>query len=321
MPENRKGMSRIEWYFNKLFWNTHMLHELWIGLIVIILYTFALVFFKIDIWAKPSTMVHSILGLALGLLLVFRTNTAYDRWWEGRKLLGALVNNCRNLAIKTKTYFDSKEDQEYMGRMTTAYAFALKSHLRDRDAAKRIFDLHLVTEEEYQHLRNYRHVPNEISHMMYEVATQHYKDGKLKEMQFLSFEKHLTTLTDITGGCERIKKTPMPLAYGIHLRQFLNLYIFSLPFNVVHALGYWTVPLLAVTFYALAGLKEIGEEIEEPFGTDNNDLPVNQIAHTIYNNVYETINIPQPRVFEEISETHEVESKEVLGQAPVALTN
>ncbi|WP_299452444.1 bestrophin family protein [uncultured Microscilla sp.] len=307
MPDKRQGMSRLEWYFNKLIWNTHMLHELWQGLLVIAVYTLALVYFKVDIWAKPSTMVHSILGLALGLLLVFRTNTAYDRWWEGRKLLGALVNNSRNIAIKISTYFDTAEDKEYMSRMASAYAFALKSHLRDGDAAKRIFGLHLITETEYQRFRKLKHVPNEIARCMYELATQRYNEGSLKEMQFLSFEKHLAALTDIIGGCERIKKTPMPLAYGIHLRQFLNLYIFSLPFNLVHALGYWTVPLLAVTYYALAGLKEIGEEIEEPFGTDNNDLPVNQIAHTIYNNIYETTGVTQPKIFDEVSETHENE--------------
>ena len=307
MPDKKQEMSRLEWYFNKLLWNTHMLHELWPGLLVISLYTLILVYFKIDIWEKPSSMVHSILGLALGLLLVFRTNTAYDRWWEGRKLLGALVNNSRNIAIKVSIYFESKEDKEFMSRMTAAYVFALKSHLRDRDAAKRIFDLHLITETEYQDLRKYKHIPNEIAHRMYELTTKRYNEGVLKEMEFLSFEKHLASLTDIIGGCERIKKTPMPIAYGIHLRQFLNLYIFSLPFNLVHALHYWTIPLLVVTYYALAGLKTIGEEIEEPFGTDANDLPVNQIAHTIYNNIYETTRLPQPKIFDEISETHEVE--------------
>lgn len=307
MPDKKQEMSRLEWYFNKLFWNTHMLHELWQGLLAIAAYTLTLVYFEINIWAEPSTMVHSILGLALGLLLVFRTNTAYDRWWEGRKLLGALVNNSRNIAIKISTYFESQEDKEYMSRMTAAYAFALKSHLRDRDAAKRIFDLHLITEKEYQDLRKYKHVPNEIARRMYELTTKRHSEGSLTEMQFLSFEKHLASLTDIIGGCERIKKTPMPLAYGIHLRQFLNLYIFTLPFNLVHALHYWTIPLLMVTYYALAGLKTIGEEIEEPFGTDNNDLPVNQIAHTIYNNIYETTQLTQPKTFEKISETHEEE--------------
>lgn len=300
-------MSRLEWYFNKLIWNTHMLRKLSIGLLVIVAYTLALVYFKVVIWKEPSTMVHSILGLALGLLLVFRTNTAYDRWWEGRKLLGALVNNSRNIAIKISTYFDKPADKEYMSRMTAAYAFALKAHLRDGDAAKRIFDLHLITETEYQALRKLKHVPNEVARRMYALANERYSNGNLKEMQFLSFEKHLAALTDIIGGCERIKKTPMPMAYGIHLRQFLNLYIFSLPFNLVHALGYWTIPLLAVTYYALAGLKTIGEEIEEPFGTDNNDLPVNQIAHTIYNNIYETTGIAQPKVFDEVSETYEQE--------------
>jgi len=320
MLEEKKGMSRLEWYFNKLIWNTHMLHELWLGLLVVVLYTLALViaqiYLKIDIWPKPSSMVHSILGLALGLLLVFRTNTAYDRWWEGRKLLGALVNNARNLAIKIKTYFTSEDDQKFMARMTAAYCFALKSHLRDKDGAKRVFDLQLITEQEYHHLKNFKHKPNEIARMMYELANQHYEEGAMKEMQFLSFEKHLAALTDIIGGCERIKKTPMPKAYGIHLRQFLNLYIFTLPFNLVHDLKYWTVPLLAVTFYALAGLKKIGEEIEEPFGTDNNDLPVNQIAHTIYNNVYEMVRIPQPKVFAQVTETHEVESEHDKAQVP-----
>lgn len=316
MSEDRKGMSRLEWYFNKLLWNTHMLHELWLGLLIITAYTFALVYFKVDIWKEPNSMVHSILGLALGLLLVFRTNTAYDRWWEGRKLLGALVNNARNIAIKVKTYFNTKEDQAFMTRMIAAYCFALKSHLRDKDAANRLLELHLITEKEFNHLKKFQHKPNEIARTMYELANKRYEEGKMKEMQYLSFEKHLAALTDIIGGCERIKKTPMPKAYGIHLRQFLNLYVFTLPFNLIHSLQFWSVPLIVVTYYALAGLKKIGEEIEEPFGTDNNDLPVNQIAHTIYNNVFEVVGIPQPSIYEQITETNEVASHHDAAQVP-----
>jgi len=282
-------------YIFNFFLTFNTIKQLSFGLFFFISYTSILSILHLHILEEGysiTNMIHSILGLALGLLLVFRTNTAYDRWWEGRKLLGALVNDSRNLALKVESLYKNSSEKRYMGRMIAAYCFSLKAHLRDEDSTK--VCLNLLTETELNQLEKQKHQPNLIAKWMYRLAYQKHEKGQLSEVQLLTLNEHLQAFTDIIGGCERIKKTPMPFAYSIHLRQFLNLYFVTLPFVLIPELGYWAILLIALIYYALAGLRVIGEEIEEPFGTDENDLPVEAICHTIFNNIHEILEIEKP---------------------------
>jgi ion channel-forming bestrophin family protein len=271
----------------KLLWDFSLLRKLYVSLLILGFCTFLLVYLHLDVFKteyKLTSMVHSILGLALGLLLVFRTNTAYDKWWEGRKLLGSLVNNSRNLAIKSSVYFSSSQDKDTFRRLLSAFPIALRNHLRDED---KMLDLGVLPEL-YQHqLKSKQHIPNELIKEMYRLISQKNTQYSLSDFKFLSIDNHLRELTDITGACERIKNTPLPKAYTVHLRQFLNLYLFTLPLPLVHELAYWSVPTILVIFYALAGVKNIGEEIEEPFGKDKNDLPLDAICQRITLNIEE----------------------------------
>ncbi len=275
----------------KLFWHTHTLKELFWRLFLVAFYTVTLSYIFLNypyLSLKMSGAVHSILGLALGMLLVFRTNTAYDRWWEGRRLWGSLTNNSRNLAIKANAFLVDEKDRQFFNHSIVAYSYALKSHLRNENIFNTLKDI--FSEEEIIKFKNAKHIPNEIIREMYELLGKRIRENKISDVQMLAIDVHLREFTDVLGGCDRIRNTPMPKAYSVHLQQFLNLYIYTLPLTLIHELGYFTALVIVMVSYALAGLKLIGEEIEDPFGRDTNDLPLDTICKTIHNNVNDILN-------------------------------
>jgi ion channel-forming bestrophin family protein len=276
----------------KLFWHTHTLKELFWRLSLVAFYTITLSYIFLNyphFSLRMSGAVHSILGLALGMLLVFRTNTAYDRWWEGRRLWGALTNNARNLAIKANAFLVNEKDRQFFNHSIVAYSYALKSHLRGENILNTLKDI--FSEQEIIRFKNAKHIPNEIIKEMYELLGQRIREQKISDIQMLAIDVHLREFTDVMGGCDRIRNTPMPKAYSVHLQQFLNLYIYTLPLTLIHELGYFTALVIVMVSYALAGLKLIGEEIEDPFGRDTNDLPLDNICKTIRDNVNDILEV------------------------------
>lgn len=273
------------------FHKTKTLSFLMTSLIVVALYVFVIVYVEQEIFHidfKPSSTIFSLLGLVLGLLLVFRTNTAYDRWWEGRRMLGALVNNARNLALKFNAYLPKSdfENRNFYVSMIGNYGIAMKEHLRDGVLWDELDEI----EAQYlNQLMSAKHVPNKIAGLMYEKTNQLYIDGIFTAEQFLVLDKQIESFTDVVGACERIKNTPIPFSYSVHLKKFLFFYIGLLPFALIHDMGYWSIPVMVLVFYAFAGLEVIGEEIEDPFGKDVNDLPTDKISINININVKEIL--------------------------------
>jgi ion channel-forming bestrophin family protein len=287
-------MSQIDkdkfYALNRLF-DLNVFKKLFLGLFLIGAYTFALTYLHVEIYKneyKISNIIHSLLGIALGLLLVFRTNTAYERWWEGRKILGGLNNASRCLAIQVQSYFKTEEDKVYLGRMIVAYAFALKNHLRD---ILSIEDNPTLTSDEKDVLTKIHHKPNKIASLISQFISQKHHQQEISDIELLNLTNLLNEFTNAIGGCERIKRTPMPLAYRVHLSQFLTLYLITLPLVIIHELQYWSILILVFTYYALVGLRYIGEEIEDPFGTDVNDLPMDSICENIHKNIFEILEI------------------------------
>lgn len=237
---------------------------------------------------KITTTVHSILGITLGLMLVIRTNTANDRWWEGRKLVGGMVNSSRNLALKLSTLLDvtDKVTRERFAHIISNYAFALKEHLREGVDFKEIegFDKDTIDK-----LHRLFHIPNGIAEMLMIEINKLYKNKQIDGYQLINMDKQAESFTDIVGACERIKRSPLPIVYGTHLKLFIFVYVLTLPFGLIHELHYFTIPAVMLVFYAMAGIEIIGEEIEDPFGMDENDIPMDAICITIRNNVFEIL--------------------------------
>lgn len=237
---------------------------------------------------RNLNQVHALLGFALSLLLVFRTNTAYDRWWEGRKLWGALVNNSRNLAIKLQVLLPEEDsnNRNFFKRTIPMYAKVLMKHLQAENTR---FALDEVEHPELKQLDAGKHAPNQVARMITERITELHKQGIITGEQLLFLNNEISSFTDICGACERIKNTPIPYSYSAFIKKFIFIYVMLLPFGFVFILGYWIVPIVSLVFYVLASLEVIAEEIEDPFGTDSNDLPMEKIAQNIQKHIGEIL--------------------------------
>ncbi len=239
------------------------------------------------LFLKNISLMHGLLGFALSLLLVFRTNTAYDRWWEGRKLWGALVNNSRNLAIKLHTLLpaDDTENRSFFRKVIPLYAEVLKNHLLLESTQ---YALDEIEHPELKGLDN-KHAPNRVARMMHDAVIKLHREGKLTGEHLLYLNNELMSFTDICGACERIKNTPIPYSYSAFIKKFIFTYIMTLPFGYVFQLEYMVIPVVAFVLYVLGSLELIAEEIEDPFGRDSNDLPMDKIAANIKKHVAEII--------------------------------
>jgi ion channel-forming bestrophin family protein len=235
-----------------------------------------------DSHLKNVTVMHGMLGFVISLLLVFRTNTAYERWWEGRKLWGSLVNNSRNFSLKINALIPKTEHEirSFFKEMTIEYVFALKQHLRGQHHDSDIFTSKISLSIGY-------HKPNYIAKLMFEKTNDLYISQLISGEQLLFLNNEISSFTDICGACERIKTTPIPFSYSVFIKKFIFFYVMTLPFGYVFTLGYLCIPIIVFVFYVLASLEIIAEEIENPFGVDANDLPLNQICKNIQKHVTE----------------------------------
>ncbi|RYY71209.1 MAG: hypothetical protein EOO13_03950 [Chitinophagaceae bacterium] len=272
--------------------------KLWPMLVGMGLYSGVIGYLELEVWKLTATslvknipLMHGLLGFAISMILVFRTNTAYDRWWEGRKLWGGLTNNSRNLALKLAAILPASEkaQRSFFRKIIPAYAEALHTHLR-REKTR----LALADDSEHGHLLRHvdheKHVPNQIAFLIYKHINQLHKQGIITGEHLLYLNNELMSFTDICGACERIKNTPIPFSYSVFIKKFIFIYIASLPFGYVFSLGYWVIPVVVFIFYVLASLELIAEEIEDPFGADANDVPTDKIAVNIKKNVEEILN-------------------------------
>ena len=234
---------------------------------------------------KNTTIMHSILGFVLSLLVVFRTNTAYDRWWEGRKLWGALVNNTRNLSVKINAFLPSScvSERRFFQTMIGNFPTALKEHLRDGIQLDQLRDADGFKDR----LADREHVPNLMIQSMYRETKKVFDAGHLSGDELIVIDKELKSFFDIMGACERIKNTPIPFSYSIFLKKFIFFYIITLPIGFVAYFEYWAIPISVFVFYVLVSLEIIAEEIEMPFGLDPNDLPTQKLSEMIQRNVDE----------------------------------
>lgn len=231
-------------------------------------------------------------NLVLGLLLVFRTNTAYERFWEGRKAWGTLVNTVRNfarqiwVAVAEKRPEDAEAKKETL-RLLVAFAVATKLHLRKENLNEELSAL--MSSERFEKLKEMNHPPLEIAFWIGDYLQGQHNKRRVSIYQLSDMFKLLDTMVDVLGACERILKTPIPMAYAIHLKQLLLIYSLALPFQLVNDLSFWTGPVVALISFTLFGIEEIGLEIENPFGYDNNDLPLDAICATMQRNIEDLI--------------------------------
>lgn len=264
---------------------------LWKEIIYMGVFTLILAYVEINYFPNTAVLeklmsVYSLIGFVISLLLVFRTNTAYDRWWEGRKKWGEVVNDSRNIAVKLSGMLKEPEDRQYFSRMISNFVFAMKEQLRN---GVDLDELDL-SKEEKEKLIDQLHIPSALSALMYKRIKVLRDEEKLSDYEFLSVNENLNNLLNCMGACERIKKTPIPYSYSLFLKKFIFIYVTTLPFAFVNLFGYYSALIATFVFYVLVSMEVLAEEIEDPFGVDDNDLPTDDIALQIRNTVRQILN-------------------------------
>jgi putative membrane protein len=231
--------------------------------------------FKITVGAAPFTLM----GLPLAIFLGFRNNAAYDRYWEGRKQWGELVLRSRSLARQCLALVDDEAVRARMIRRGVAYAHALRHQLRATDPAQDLAAW--LDADEWQRIRGLPNLPQALMLQMGADLALCLRAGRIEPVLAPSIDATLSAMTGVAAACERIRGTPIPFSYTLLLHRTAHLYCIFLPFGLVDTIGYLTPLVAAIVAYTFFGLDALGDEIEEPFGQSDNDLPLEAICRTI----------------------------------------
>jgi putative membrane protein len=301
---NKEWFKAITNFYRSYVMQRLVRFTIWAGVITAVLCVVILEIWRVEIRFHSGTF--SLLGIVLSILLVFRTNTAYDRWWEGRRQWGSLVNTSRNIALSVHGLLPRTDliNRNFYAKHLANFAIALKEHLRTGVKLDELVDL---TEAERSAYGQRQHLPNFLIGLLYERTQELYRAEAMSGYDLTVLKTHIGTLADILGACERIKKTPIPFSYSIYIKTLVMTYAMLLPFGLIKEFGYFTIPVVMLIFFAFLGIELLAQEIEDPFGLDCNDLPTGTIAQTIKNNVYEVVCLfgnvqqePQPQEYQKI---------------------
>ena len=290
--------KREHWFKMLFIWHGSVLPRLLPRLGLLMLLSAAVVYlrgsvfsFKVPLNPAPFTLF----GIALALFLGFRNTASYDRFWEGRKIWGSLLNDTRSLARQALTitgYSRTDKKLENFIQLLVTFTYALKHQLRGTDSRP---DLELrLPADQASSLGKARYKPVMILKEMSNWVQQAKTEGKIDSIIQVVFEENLNKLSDIVGGCERIASTPIPYSYSILLHRTVYIYCFLLPFGFVDSLG-WLTPFIVVFIaYTFVAFEAIADEIEEPFGTEANDLALNAMCRMIETTLLEMAGMTSP---------------------------
>jgi putative membrane protein len=242
-----------------------------------------------DVKITLTTIPFTLIGLPLAIFLGFRNNSAYDRFWEGRKLWGELVLRSRNLARQCSSLIDGAEPVHIrngltdvrvrMTLRTIAFSHALRDMLRHTPTDPAMAAL--LPPDEFDGMAGASNKPDYLMQRMGQDLRQSLKEGRIEGCLAANIDATLSAMTAAAASCERIKNTPIPFSYTLLLHRTAYLYCFLLPFGLVDTIGFMTPLVVAIVAYTFFGLDALGDELEEPFGVEHNDLPLDAICRAI----------------------------------------
>lgn len=284
-------IRKKEHWFKMLFvWHGSVLPGLLPRLFLLFILSLGVVYlrgvifsFKVPLNPAPLTLFGFVLALFLG----FRNNASYDRFWEGRKLWGALLNTARSLTRQALTLNakDSKLSVSEFIKLLGAFIFALKHQLRVTDAYNDLKER--LNEDQLKIVSAAKYKPAVIMRLLAEWVQNAKEEGSIDTIQQARFDENFDKLSDIVGGCERIVSTPLPYSYRVLLHRTVYIYCFLLPFGLVDSLRWFTPLIVVFVAYTFVAFEAIADEIEEPFGTEANDLALNSMSAMIDETIHE----------------------------------
>ncbi len=251
-----------------------------------------------------TTAPFTVVGLALAIFLGFRNNAAYDRYWEGRKLWGNMVNTTRTFAIQVHTLISAEEVanidelmqlRRSLIRLTLAYVNALRHKLRDSTPEAELYE-YMEDSASVEAVLRHANVPVAIGRLIAEKIAVAERRGWLKTFHVPLLYNNLTEMIAVQGACERIKSTPIPYTYSVLTHRTTMLYCLALPCGLHDTVGILTPLVVGFIAYAFLGLDAVGDEIEQPFGLDDNHLPIHAITRTIEINLIQLEDIDSNQV-------------------------
>ncbi|KAL0481438.1 hypothetical protein AKO1_012577 [Acrasis kona] len=271
----KKGINRQWW--RVLFsirgivsWHV-LLRVMFFTLISVLLATLKNYGYNIPVWKATG---HNLLGVPLGLLLVYRTNSSYDRYWEGRKLWANVTVSSINL-MRCVRAFEKKPIKSGLGELLVAFIYALKAKLRGEEVNQAE---HLLSTEETDFIHGSRNSSGSILILISDWINENCPVSNSNPGKIGRLDTFITDLSSSDSGLLRIITCPIPFSYIAHIHQVLLLYLITLPFCVLDDMYWFSIAITFLISFALLGIEEAGKEIEDPFGTDRNDLPLDKIC-------------------------------------------
>jgi putative membrane protein len=258
---------------------------IYIGLLTALIAFLEIHFFPNATYLKNLTTVYSLLGFIISLLLVFRTNTAYDRWWEGRKMWGSMVNDSRNFISKLCVLELTSNERDYFERYFPLFTVCAKEHLR----GQRLIAPEFMSPEDRTSFEKATHQALWVVLSLRGKLQDLRARGIMDSIELSMLNQNLDRLVDSLGACERIRNTPIPFSYSLFIKKFIFIYVITMPLAFVELFGYYSAFISTFVFYALVSMELLAEEIEDPFGKDENDLPTDALSETIQRNTSELL--------------------------------
>lgn len=234
----------------------------------------------------------AMLGIALSTFLGFRNNACYDRWWEGRKVWGKIISASRDLIRQSAVLMNLNDERERLLELTSAFSWSLVNHLKEASSVPT-----LITNYPAEFIQGYdksHNKPSFILNNMAERLALLNNQDKISDIQYQMLDNSLRELNENQAACERINQTRVPFAYTLLLHRTAYIFCFLIPFGFTDILGWWTPIASLLVAYTLFGLDALSDELERPFGTLDNVLPVNSMATTIERDVCAAIGRPLP---------------------------
>ncbi len=230
----------------------------------------------------PGFVVY-MLGYVIAILFYFRLNNSYYRWNDGYKSITYLRANADTFSMKIRTYLkDHPTEIQFLATMMMNYARGMRDIVRNFQDAKSMMEPERGMMKKFE---NVYHLPSRINALMEERINELYKLGKITRMQFWDLNRCIVKNSEHLSSAEALKGTPPPKTYVMHIRGFIISYMFMIPFGFIHDFAVWMLLFLLVFFYFYAGLEIISDEIEDPFGFDANDLPVEPLTIDLENRI------------------------------------
>ncbi len=292
--------QRTNWFLMLFIWKGSVLRKIIPQLIMITAFSIVVLYFKgfiYDFKVHLNPAIFTLLGLSLAIFMGFCNSASYDRFWEGRKLWGALVIETRSLTRQVLTLIndnspDSKTRKQEFVKMISAFCWALNFQLRNKENNEKLREL--LSEENFEKIKDKKFKPIIILDLMGEWINNQNQNQKIDTIILSAIDNQLNLMSQIVGGCERIANTPLPFAYSVLLHRTVYLYCFWLPFGLVDAIGWMTPIIVLFISYTFIALDAVIQEIQDLFDEEENDLALNSLCKTIQFSIFEQTEIPQP---------------------------